>query len=75
MLEIPLKIIRHQGWQVLKVVSPDEMLLAQVHQENSRPEITKQAGCARKQLGTMYRLRVIVQGQGGIIVDLSCKMG
>ena len=36
-------IIRHQGWQVLKVISPDERLLAQVQQENSSPETVKQA--------------------------------
>jgi len=58
-LEISLKkIIRPQGWQILKVVSPDETLTAQVLQENSSPEIAKQAG----QLGEMYRLKILIQG-------------
>ena len=43
----PKQIIRHQGCQVLTVVSPDEEL----PQENNGPEIAKQAGCARKQWG------------------------
>ena len=48
--------------QVLIVVSPDEKLPAQVPQENSSPETTKQAGRAQKQLGGMYRVNILVQG-------------
>ncbi len=49
--KFPQKIISHQGWQVLKVVSPDEKLSALVPHENSGPETTKQARRTRKQLG------------------------
>jgi len=35
-------MIRHQGWQVLNVISPDETLLDQVLQESSSPETAKQ---------------------------------
>jgi len=38
--------IRHWGWQVLKVISSDEKLPAQVPQENSSSETAKQAGRA-----------------------------
>ena len=69
------KIIRHQDWQVLKFVGPHEKFPAQVLHENSSPETTKQAGCVRKQLGEMLRLEILVQGQGGIIVDLLYMMG
>jgi len=69
------KIIRHQVWQALKVVSPDEKFPAQVLLENSSPETAKQAGHAWKQLGAIYRLKILVQGQGGIIVDHLCMLG
>ena len=45
------KIIRHQGWQGLKFVRPDEQLPAQVPEENSSPETAKLAGCAQKTAG------------------------
>ena len=54
--------------------SPDEKFPAQVLQENSGPEIAKQAGCAGKQLGAMYRLKILVQGQEGIIIDILYMM-
>ena len=69
------KIIRHWGWQVLKVISSDEKLPAQVPQENSSSETAKQAGRARKQFGAMYKLKILVQGQWDIIIDHLCMMG
>ena len=56
-MEIPSKNHRLQGWEVLKVVSPDEKFPAQGLQENSHPEIAKQAGHGRKQLRVLYRLK------------------
>jgi len=43
---------------VLKVVSPAEKFPAQVLQENNSLETSKQAGRTRKQLGTMYGLKI-----------------
>ena len=60
--KFPKILIRHQGWQVLKVVSPDKKFPAQMPQENSSPETAKQAGRAGKQLGVMYRVQLLVQG-------------
>ena len=41
------------------------MQSSQVTQENISPETTKPAGHAQKQLGAMYRLKILVQRQGG----------
>jgi len=63
--KFPQKIIRHQAWQVLNVICPDEKRSAPVLQENSSPETAKQAGRIQKQLRAIYRLKILVQGQGG----------
>jgi len=57
------------------MISPDEKFPAQVLQEKSRPETAKQAGHEWQQVRAMYRLKILVQGQGGIIVDHLYMMG